>query len=213
MQTNAIAITQDRADRLAAVSKYTSPKMSDWVSRHPAEFDWLIDNSLSFDFAQSLLESLRRWGGLTTGQTLAVQRILAKRQVQAERHAAAPAVSLDPVEQAFNKAKAAGIQRPKLRLENFTFSPAPVTGKNAGAIYVKEGEAYLGKVINGRLFAAFNCTPEQEKRIAEVSRDPLNAAIAFGKKFGKCSVCARTLTDAESIARGIGPICAERFGW
>lgn len=27
---------------------------------------------------------------------------------------------------------------------------------------------------------------------------------------GSCSICARPLTDAESLARGMGPICAKR---
>lgn len=204
------------ADRQAVANapvKPASPAMLAWIADHTAEYDWLTANSDSFDFAASLLLSLRKWGRLTDGQLGAVQRILAKQALQAKRHESAPTVSLEPVEQAFAKAKAAGIQRPKLRLDVFTFSPAPDSGKNAGAIYVKEGETYLGKVVGGKLFAVASCTVEQERLIAEVSNDPLNAAIAYGKRFGKCSVCARTLTDPESIARGIGPICAERFGW
>ena len=54
---------------------------------------------------------------------------------------------------------------------------------------------------------------EVEREIVAVAADPLNAAIAYGKKYGKCSVCARTLTDEDSINRGIGPVCAERFGF
>jgi len=209
-------IRMNAADREAYASapvRAMSPAMASWVESHPAEFDWLIDNAESVDFADSLLASLRKWGRLTDGQLLAVQRILAKRKIQADRHASAPEVSLEPVEQAFAKAKAAGIQRPKLRLDAFTFSPAPETGKNAGAIYVKEGETYLGKVLGGKLFAVSACSPEQEKLIVDVSRDPLNAALAFGKRYGKCAVCARPLTDEASINRGIGPVCAERFGW
>lgn len=58
-----------------------------------------------------------------------------------------------------------------------------------------------------------NVTPQVEQDILACAADPLNAAIAYGKRYGKCSVCARTLTDPESIDRGIGPVCAERFGW
>jgi hypothetical protein len=46
-----------------------------------------------------------------------------------------------------------------------------------------------------------------------VAADPEQAAVAYGKRFGQCSVCARELTNEDSINRGIGPICAERFGW
>lgn len=34
-----------------------------------------------------------------------------------------------------------------------------------------------------------------------------------GRELGHCGVCGRTLTDEESRARGIGPICAENNGW
>lgn len=45
------------------------------------------------------------------------------------------------------------------------------------------------------------------ERIAE---DPLAASKAYGKELGRCGVCGRTLTDPESIAAGIGPICAAK---
>jgi hypothetical protein len=114
---------------------------------------------------------------------------------------------------AFGKAKQAGIRRPKLRLDVFTFSPASADGKNAGALYVKEGETYLGKIAGGKLFASRDCSQENKDRILAVAADPEQAAVAYGKRFGQCSVCARELTNEDSINRGIGPICAERFGW
>ena len=30
-------------------------------------------------------------------------------------------------------------------------------------------------------------------------------------KTGKCSVCGRTLTNPESIARGMGPVCYRKY--
>lgn len=41
--------------------------------------------------------------------------------------------------------------------------------------------------------------------------DPKAAAVEFGHRTGSCCVCARTLTDPESIAKGIGPICEAKF--
>lgn len=190
-----------------------SPRAAIWVQSHPAEFDWIVNNSDTFDFAASLLLSLRKWGSLTQPQLAAVQRCIHKKQAQTERHANAPTVSLDAVEQAFGKAKSAGVKSPKLRLDAFTFSPAKETSKNAGAIYVKEGDTYLGKVLGGKLFASSVCTPQQEQLIIDLSKDPLAAAVAYGKRFGKCSVCNRALSDEESVNRGIGPVCASRFGW
>lgn len=39
------------------------------------------------------------------------------------------------------------------------------------------------------------------------------SSTAYGHQLGSCGVCGRTLTDAESIAAGIGPKCASRMGW
>ncbi|QOC56182.1 hypothetical protein SEA_MADI_37 [Gordonia phage Madi] len=39
----------------------------------------------------------------------------------------------------------------------------------------------------------------------------LEEAKAFGKMYGFCIRCGRTLTDEGSIAAGIGPICAGKF--
>lgn len=36
-------------------------------------------------------------------------------------------------------------------------------------------------------------------------------AKEFGRLYGRCIKCGRTLTDENSIAQGIGPICAESF--
>jgi Family of unknown function (DUF6011) len=46
-----------------------------------------------------------------------------------------------------------------------------------------------------------------------IAKDPKAAAIRYGKELGYCGICGRELTRKESIARGIGPICATRFGY
>lgn len=38
-------------------------------------------------------------------------------------------------------------------------------------------------------------------------------AAEFGKLYGWCCICGRRLTNEESIARGIGPVCAGKQGW
>lgn len=40
----------------------------------------------------------------------------------------------------------------------------------------------------------------------------LEMAQQYGRLYGVCGVCGRTLTDETSIAAGIGPICAGRLG-
>lgn len=41
--------------------------------------------------------------------------------------------------------------------------------------------------------------------------DPRAALVRYGHEIGKCGVCNRTLTDADSRAAGIGPTCASRL--
>lgn len=38
-----------------------------------------------------------------------------------------------------------------------------------------------------------------------------NCSIRYGRELGCCGVCGRDLTDEDSRAAGIGPVCAQRF--
>jgi hypothetical protein len=38
------------------------------------------------------------------------------------------------------------------------------------------------------------------------------AVVAYAKVTGKCGVCHTKLTDPKSIAAGIGPVCAKKYG-
>lgn len=42
---------------------------------------------------------------------------------------------------------------------------------------------------------------------------PEEASKRYGHELGHCGICGRTLTNPESIALGIGPVCAGRVGW
>ena len=55
---------------------------------------------------------------------------------------------------------------------------------------------------------------ESKKFILDrIAENPSEASMRFGRELGKCGICGRTLTDADSRARGIGPICAANAGW
>jgi hypothetical protein len=43
--------------------------------------------------------------------------------------------------------------------------------------------------------------------------DPRAASKAYAQESGCCGVCGRTLTTPESLAAGIGPVCAEKTGF
>lgn len=46
-----------------------------------------------------------------------------------------------------------------------------------------------------------------------ISKDPKAAMLRYGTELGHCGHCGRTLTNEESRAAGIGPICAGKMGW
>jgi hypothetical protein len=194
-----------------------------WIAANPVEHAWIMKAGKRSEFAAKMGVAVIQYGHLTERQMETVQRLAkadAERDAQwakdrAERDANAPAITVAKIEAAISAAIEHGIKRPVLRLASFKFSPAPVTGKNAGAIYVKstDGE-YLGKVQEGTFKRAFGtCTEELAAEVVAVAADPEAAAVAYGKRFGQCACCGRELSNAESIERGIGPICATKFGW
>jgi hypothetical protein len=187
-------------------------KAAAWAAANPEANAWVhAQADAGNSFAQSMRNNLMVYGSLTPNMLAAVMRNVERAGQPA---AAPPAASMPAVEEAFAKAMGAGIKRPKMRLGGFTVSPAPATGQNAGAIYVKsDAGVYLGKIIGGAFRRSRDCSNELESQVLEVAKDPKAAAIAYGKKYGVCSVCGRELSDPESVERGIGPICAERFGW
>lgn len=200
----------------------------EWKAANPDAWRWIANRSASFGFAASMSQAIDKYGHLTDGQLAAVERCIVSDATKAERdearrqqweaerlarEAAAPVVSVAAIETAFSNAYGNGVKWPKLRLDTFVFSPAGANSKNAGAIYIKEGSTYLGKVMDGKFQRVRDCDDATETRIVAVCADPNAAAIAYGRRFGSCCVCGRELTNKASIDAGIGPICAGRFGF
>lgn len=196
-------------------------KIAAFRAANPAIAQWL-DTGGNFRFCVAMREALAQWGRLTDGQIAACQRCIDGRaKAIAEKQTAAPAVSATRLEGAFAKAIAAAAKGGDkiaglcLRLDTFKISPARATSRNAGALYVTDAStaAYLGKIMGGKFVATRECTSDQSARILAAAADPASAAIAYGQRFKECSCCGRTLTTAESRARGIGPICADKYGF
>lgn len=196
-------------------------------AQQPAIAAWIEAKEGSFDFARKMRETVERFGDLTEGQRGACERMIdrdaAKAAQRAERIQQAPQVDtagIDRLKQAFDKArsyaaaKAPGlsIRNPKITIGGMTISPAKADSRNAGALYVKAGQTYLGKIQNGQLFAARECSTDQEKQIVAFIKDPAQAAKVYGQETGVCCVCNATLKSKWRLA-GIGPVCAEKMGW
>jgi hypothetical protein len=55
--------------------------------------------------------------------------------------------------------------------------------------------------------------PMQTAIADTIKKDPALHSQMFGIQLGICGICGSPLTDPESIARGIGPICFGKSGW
>lgn len=98
----------------------------------------------------------------------------------------------------------------------------PIPDKKKPCEGIHEVDGSIIKVVvavhgSGHLYAK-RFDPETKKfvkasgvlsRISEDTLVSLEKAQDFGKLYGVCIRCGRTLTDEDSIAAGIGPICAQ----
>lgn len=95
----------------------------------------------------------------------------------------------------------------------------PKVGALPEGIYFKDGIVYKVQVsAAGRSYAkvlrekgGFEYDPTAIKNICLADKITLEQAKAYGIQYGICVVCGATLTDAKSVAAGIGPVCGKRI--
>ncbi len=207
---------QQRALREARKIKKALTAEADFQRDHPVRWAWLQANSHK-DFAGSLLRAIPKYGKLTDKQLTAIDSSIEReegwKREREDRDVNATAVDVSRITKAFQTAQESGLKWPKLRLGDFLLSLAGANSRNAGAIYIKTGGTYLGKIMDGRFTQSRDCTDQNEADIVVACADPEAAAFAHGLMTGSCSCCGRELTKKESVDRGIGPICASKWGW
>lgn len=80
----------------------------------------------------------------------------------------------------------------------------PTSGKWAGTVFIKEQ-------ASDDLYPVRN-VGRQASILDALLADPGAALARYGKELGQCGICGKTLTDENSRARGIGPVCADKMG-
>lgn len=218
---------EKRADGRETYAQQKEQRLQAFAKAQPEAFAWITREAPRFEFAANMLDAVRTYGELTERQLAAVTKCATRAQTPAAPATPSRATAIDcfKIADAFAAASMAGLKKPKLIVGGYRFSLAPVTGKNAGAIYVTTKAAtvpdafggvsrqYLGKITDGQLFPVRDTTAEQIAEIVAIAADPANAAKAHGLRTGQCSCCGLPLTNAESIALGIGPICRDKYGF
>ena len=167
------------------------------------------------DFTASLHASLTRWGTLTQNQIAAWYRGQEKlKAVMAATNAKGGEADLSRIREMFDAATASGFKKPVYRAEGLKITLAPATGRNAGALYVVDidFDAYQGKVEGVTFKAMREANADTLSRLQTIARNPMEAAVRYGRQTGRCSCCGRELTNKASIDAGIGPICAGKWG-
>ena len=115
--------------------------------------------------------------------------------------------------EAFNRAREAGLKRPRLVFGEIALSQAAPDSRNPGMVYVKFEGSYAGKITTDGKFLPIRSCPEQVADLVKElgEGDMLAKAKAYGIQTGNCCCCNRELTDPVSVANGIGPVCEGRW--
>jgi hypothetical protein len=187
----------------------------------PAEWQWIDTASKGGnEFAISLIAGIIKYGDLTDKQRAAVQNAIARDASRVQAVVNAPAVAVEGIDrlkasfdQAIAYSAAKGLKlSPRITIDGMTISPAKANSANPGALYVKAGQVYLGKVANGRFYASRDCDDAAQTKVLAFVADPAEAAKVYGQTTGTCCICNATLRSEWKL-RGIGPVCATKFGW
>lgn len=87
--------------------------------------------------------------------------------------------------------------------------------KTSGKPYAKKlqpiGGARLVDATEERVNFEFVYAPGEIRTLTSEMAMTMEAAKAFGLRYGVCCVCGAFLKDAKSVAAGIGPVCGKRF--
>lgn len=153
--------------------------------------DWLREQTWS-DFAQSLASFYGKKGYLSPKQLASAQSMKAKCDArQAEKATAKPAPK--PVQDT-DKVQGPGM-----------FAQGDMVYKVQAS--KSTGNLYALVLLNG----SFEYAQGMIRKLREQDRMSLEDAKAYGRATGTCCCCGKTLTNPDSIAAGIGPICAQGF--
>jgi hypothetical protein len=206
--------------RVAATTRKETAKAGNWETfkaEHVAASLWIEERRASFDFAQAMFDAIAKYGSLTANQMATVERLMAQgaaRKVeQVAKAAVASEIDVTRITGLFTAARKNLLKKPILRVGEVTLSLAGEHSKNPGSVYVKRGETYLGKISETGLYSpSREATAEDIETVKATAANPLELAVAYGRRTGNCACCGRMLTDPVSVERGIGPICAGNWG-
>ena len=153
------------------------------------------------------------------GESATVAAAVIPTPAPAPRPVEAVRVDVGAILPAMDAARASGLRKVRLTLGSVEFrlsGPNFRYGANVLLAYFRG--TYAGWINReGAFTSSRRLSPSLESEALDAFRtaaaNPQAAARTHGHDTGHCSCCRRLLTDPVSVMAGIGPVCAERFGW
>lgn len=170
------------------------------------------------EFANSLISQFQAKGRLSDSQLSWVSKLIEKAVKPKETAPTTEVQNFNRIIEVFDTARANEYKAPKLRLGDKDFkivlSEASNSSINAGMIYVKVDGEYRGKISrDGQWRVSGSADPKLLSALTEFAIEPLTMLKKYGFATSTCSLCGRRLSDPESIKAGVGPICAQGWGF
>lgn len=198
----------DRAECAARAEKFLErrPDIAAWFERHKEDTGW--------DFPRSVFKALFDWGSLTPNQLAAIERGIERDARYDERKGKVAAVPKSTGIDLSNLP--AGFYAPPSKVDSTRLKvlvkKGHPNGRWADTIFVSDGAVYGQRKTYGKQMPGREYVGDIQAELREILADPRAAMAAYGHLVGRCGMCNRPLEDEESLARGIGPICAKKLG-
>ena len=201
------------------------------IERHVKDgsYTFLVDAAKWSSFAESLLDQINRGKALSDKQHASLGSMIDKAEKREAEKAKIKKAEQDVAPRFAELAShfliaSANLKWPKLRLatadlDKIVLSRAGPNSRNPGHINVTDGRPYgdnryYGRIDpEGRAFLRNDIPPKIEAELVAINDDPAEAIRVTGTRTGQCCCCGRELTNPVSIENGIGPICANGWGF
>lgn len=174
-----------------------------WCESHEGVLEWLTtETEKGNEFAGSVLRQGKHLGSLSQGQLNAVLGNIAKGKRTEDE---ASELNLDELVKGYY-AVPDGDTRLKVAIRR--------PGKNSrwhGWTFVDDGAAYGSRRTYGKQAPDSTYAGAIQDQLRAIIANPLEAMIEYGKLTGTCGKCGRILEDEDSVAAGIGPVCASKM--
>lgn len=191
-----------------------------FADQYPEEYAWI--QSSTFDFAGKMREVLTKYPGLTARQLDAVRRCMGYEAESATRAREFRQIGLSCPDGRVSAPSEGGLDLSNVPSGRYAVPDGDTRlkviidhgeGKWEGFTFVRDGAEYGAGRRYGMQRPGQSYRGAIQAQLTVIAADPRAAAVAYGRLVGCCALCGRLLEDSESVARGIGPICAAKHGW